>query len=59
MRMYRVCLKCKKKYSIPLWAMRHMTYQEYSYCNECYKQEEGKSRGLFARIMTRRGKNGR
>lgn len=56
MRMYLICLNCKKPYSIPLWAMNHMTYREYSYCNECYKQKEGKSRGLFARITTRRTK---
>lgn len=58
MRMHLICLSCKKKYSIPFWAMRHMTYREYSYCDDCYKQKEGKLRSLFARIMTRRGNNG-
>ncbi len=59
MRMYLICLKCKKPYSIPYWAMNHMTYREYSYCDECYKQKTGKPRGLFARIMTRMYHDGR
>lgn len=59
MRMYLYCLNCKQRYNIPLWAMRHMTYREYSYCDDCYKQKEGKPRGLLARIVTRRGFDGR
>lgn len=58
MKMPLICLNCKKRYDIPLWAMHHMTYREYSYCDECYKAKEGKPRGLFARITTRRNHNG-
>ncbi len=48
------CLKCGACYDIPIWAMRFMTYREYSYCNKCHIEKEGKSRSLFSKIVTRR-----
>ncbi len=48
------CLKCHARYSIPLWAMRHMTYTEYSYCDRCYLEKMDRKRGRFARLMTRK-----
>ena len=55
-RMHLYCLSCKATYSIPLWAMNHMTYREYSYCNRCHIAKEGRPRRLFARLTTRKGR---
>ena len=46
------CLRCKTTYNIPMWAMKHMTYREYSYCNKCHKIKEGKPRRIFAKMFT-------
>jgi len=54
MKMYLFCLKCKQRYVIPYWAMKRMTYREYSYCDKCYEEIEGNKRSLFARIFTRK-----
>lgn len=55
MKMYLYCLACGKKYSICLRAMRHMTYREYSYCDKCHIDKEGKPRRWWARLATRKG----
>jgi RNA polymerase-binding transcription factor DksA len=52
--MHLICLKCRVSYRIPLWAMKRMSYREYSYCDKCHKEIEGKPRRIFARIFTRR-----
>lgn len=54
MRMYLICLNCQKPYSMSLWAMKRTTYREYSYCDICYIQKEGRKRSLFARLFTRK-----
>lgn len=54
MRLHLFCLKCKKRYSIPMWAFNRMSYREYSYCDKCYYEIEEKKRSLFARIFTRK-----
>lgn len=51
--MYLYCLKCKKTYFIPHFIMKRISYREYSYCDKCYKEKEGKKRRLIARIFTR------
>jgi hypothetical protein len=51
--MHLICLKCNKPHSIILWAMRRMTYKEYSYCAKCYKEKEGKGKRLFAKLFTK------
>lgn len=56
MRFHLFCLKCHATYSIPEWAMKHMTYREYSYCDKCYIEKEGKPRSLFAKMFTKKGR---
>jgi hypothetical protein len=50
--MYLFCLKCKANYKIPHWILKYITYQEYSYCDKCYKERFGKSRGFIAKLFT-------
>jgi hypothetical protein len=53
--MHLFCLRCKSTYKIPYWAMKRITYLEYSYCNVCYKERIGKERSLLAKLFTRKG----
>lgn len=46
------CLNCKTKYYMPYFIMKLVSYREYSYCNVCYKEKEGKNKSLLGRIFT-------
>lgn len=49
--MHLICLNCKSKYYIPRKVMRIIGYREYSYCNTCYKEKEGKRKSLIGLIF--------
>ena len=50
--MHLSCLKCKTKYDMPYIIMKLVGYREYSYCNICYKEKEGKNKSLIGRMFT-------
>ena len=50
--MHLFCLRCKTKYYMPKIIMRIVGYREYSYCNTCYREKEGKNKSLIGQIFT-------
>ena len=50
--MHLFCLNCESKFYMPKTIMRIVGYREYSYCNTCYKEKEGKKKSLIGRIFT-------